>query len=268
MTKIRLQGLSPVSETLLLPLYWRAAESQRPDAVLKDDKALELVNALDYDFAQLKGQAFDQLTTAMRSRQFDRCAHAFLAQHPHGVVVQLGCGLDTRFYRVDNGAVQWYDLDLPEVIAFRRQLLPETERCRFLASSALDYSWMDAVGDPAGRAFLFLAEGVLMYLEPAQVRDLVLALRDRFPASELMFDALSPLAIWIHRLNPAVRKVAQQLHWALRDHRELERWGAGIRLLNAWSYFEEPEPRLGWARLLRLIPLLRNEALILHYRLQ
>ena len=264
MTKVRIT-LSGVPETLLIPLHCRAVESQRSDAMVKDDRAVELVNRIDYDFAGIRYPAADVLFTILRVRQFDRRARAFLAAHPGGTVVSIGCGLDTRFDRVDDGLVTWYDLDLPEVIALRRELLAETPRCRSLACSALDPAWMDAVG-AAPSPYLFLAEGVRPYLQAADIRRLVRALQARFPGAELAFDTMTPFMAWLHSFHPALRKLHTRL-WGMKRGQELEAWSPGIRLLDEWSYFDDPEPRLGGASLLRLVPFLNRANSIVHYRL-
>ncbi len=128
-------------------------------------------------------------------REFDRRAAAFLAEHPDGVIVDLGCGLNTRFERIDNGRVKWYGLDLPEVIALRKELLDETPRSHLLGCSVLDFSWMDALSGQAGKPILFLAEAVLVYLEEADVKRLVQTLAGRFPGAELVCEAYSPVVI-------------------------------------------------------------------------
>ena len=117
--------LTGVPETLLIPLYHRAQETQRPDAMLKDDKAVEILGKLDFDPRRFKLQQHDVIGLVCRVREFDRFACDFLIAHPDGVVVHIGCGLDTRFERVDNGRVEWFDLDLPEVIELRRKLIGE-----------------------------------------------------------------------------------------------------------------------------------------------
>src|SRR5512137_2022171 len=167
-----IRNLNAVSQTLMIPLYFRAMESQRPDALVRDPKAVELVSQLDYDFSGVQRLKDEQVNYLLRMREFDRQARAFLAEHPDGVIVDLGCGLDTRFERVDNGQVEWYGLDLPEVIELRKELLEETPRSHFIASSMLDYSWMDTVSRREGKRFLFLAEGVLYYLEQADAEAL------------------------------------------------------------------------------------------------
>ena len=118
-------SLTGVPETLLIPLYIRAKESQRPDAMLKDDIAVAVVDQLDYDFTRIKLQGHDQLAIILRLREFDRFARDFQAAHPDGVVVHIGFGLDTRFERVDDGRVEWYDLDLPNAIELRRKVIGE-----------------------------------------------------------------------------------------------------------------------------------------------
>jgi O-methyltransferase involved in polyketide biosynthesis len=115
-----------VAETLLITLYIRAMESQRPDALIEDDKAVALVREMDYDFSrvkQIKMDEDDKVAIILRTREFDCRTRDFLARNPESRVVHIGCGLDARFERVDNGQVEWYDLDLPDVIELRRQFL-------------------------------------------------------------------------------------------------------------------------------------------------
>src|SRR5512136_3471188 len=184
-----IRNLSSVSQTLLIPLYFRAMESQRPDALVRDPKAVELVSRLDCDFSGVQRLKNEQVNYLLRMREFDRLARAFLAEHPNGVIVDLGCGLDTRFERIDNGCVEWYGLDLPEVIELRKEMLEETPRSHFIGCSVLDFSWMDALSGQAGKPILFLAEAMLVYLVEADVRRLVTALAERFPGADLVCDA-------------------------------------------------------------------------------
>jgi O-methyltransferase involved in polyketide biosynthesis len=265
------QGLSGVAETLLMTLYIRAMESQRPDALIKDEKAVALVAQMSYDFdriRQIKMDDDDKVGVILRNREFDRYVQDFLVRNPDAVVVHIGCGLDSRFERVDNGLVEWYDLDLPEVIEQRRKFIGgEGQRYHLLAGSAFDNAWLDTVGVHRQRSFLFLAEGVLMYFEQAQVKSLVLMLRDHFPGAELVFDAFSPFLIRANNLRMAISKFGVRYHWGLRRGQELETWGDGIRLLDEWGYFDRPEPRLEAIRWMRHIPLLARVMRVYHYRL-
>jgi O-methyltransferase involved in polyketide biosynthesis len=265
------QNLSGVAETLLMTLYIRAKESQRPDALIKDEKAVELVMRMSYDFdriRQIKMDEEDKVTVILRNLEFDRYVRDFLAHHPEAVVVHIGCGLDSRFERVDNGQVEWYDLDLPDVIELRRKFLgDEGKRYHLLSCSAFDSAWLDTVSAHRQRPFLFLAEGVFMYFEEAQVKSLVLTLRAHFPGAELVFDAFSPFLVRANNLRLSIAKFGVRYHWGLKRGQEIEGWGDGIRLLDEWGYFDRPEPRLDHIRWMRHIPLLARVLRIYHFQL-
>ncbi len=265
------QSLNGVAETLLMTLYIRAMESQRPDALIKDEKAMELVNRMSYDFDRVRQVHMDEddrVTVILRSRRFDRYVRDFLTSHPDASVVHIGCGLDSRFERVDNGRVDWYDLDLPEVIDLRRRFIgDEATRYHLVGCSAFDSAWLDMVSGHRRWPVLFLAEGVLMYFKEAQVRSLVLMLRDHFPGAELVIDAFLPYLVRMNNLRLSITKLGARYHWGIRRGQEIERWGDGICLLDEWGYFDEPEPRLDHIRWMRHIPFLARVLRIYHYRL-
>ena len=271
MSEITNHELAGVAETLLLPLYIRALESQRPDALIRDDKAVALVEQIRYDsswMTKMRVDEEDQVTLVLRNREFDHYVRDFLARNSEAVVVHIGCGLDSRFERVDNGQVEWYDLDLPEVIELRRKLIDgEGARNHLLACSVLDSAWLNVVSAHHPRPFLFLAEGVLMYFEEAQVKSLVLTLRDHFPGSELVFDAFSPFLVRMNNLRISRTNIGARYHWGLKRGQDLERWGDGITLLDEWFPLSRPEARLAHVRWMRHIPLLAKVMGIFHYRL-
>jgi len=272
MTQTPIEGLENVAETLFATLYVRALESQRPDALIKDDIAVAMVAQGKYDFSRIKQIYMDEddkIGLILRNREFDRYARDFMSRNPQATVIHIGCGLDARFERVDDGQVEWYDLDLPEVIAVRRKLIGG-ERLRYhqLGCSAFETGWIDRVwAENQGRRFLFLAEGVFMYFEEAQVRALVLALQARFPDAELVFDAFSPFLVRANNLRMALTKMGARYHWGLKRGQDVERWGWGLRYLDEWSYFDRPEPRLDHIRWMRHVPLFAKVLRIVHYRL-
>ncbi len=271
MPEIAKQTLDNVAETLLFTLYVRARESQRPDALLKDDKAVALLDQLGGDIARLKRVKMDEedrVTIILRSRQFDRHAREFLARFPEATVVHLGCGFDSRFERVDNGKVEWYDLDVPEVIALRRKLIGgESPRYHLLGYSAFDPAWLDLVAARRSRPLFVLAEGVFMYFKEDQIRSLVLALQERFPGAELVFDAFLPYLVRMNNLRMLLGGVGARYYWGLKHGRDLEDWGKGIRLLDEWFPLNHPEPRLARVQWMRSIPFLAKVIGIFHYRL-
>jgi O-methyltransferase involved in polyketide biosynthesis len=261
-------------------------ESQRPDALIKDEKAEALFRKISddwhYDFGRMKSlhlSEANKLVIILRNREFDRYTRDFLRHHPDAVVVHIGCGLDTRFERVDNGLVEWFDLDLLDVIDLRRELIGDDDgRYHLLGCSVLDSAWLEAVSDHCQNywrlqcPFLFLAEGVFMYFELAQVKSLVLTLCDRFPGAELVFDAYSPIHVWRHNLQMSTALIKFRTRWGIWHGQEIESWGrqgngGGIRLLDEWGYFDDPTPRLGQIRWLRPIEALARTFRIYHFQL-
>jgi O-methyltransferase involved in polyketide biosynthesis len=271
MSNSKAQKLRGVPESLLLPLCIRAVETQRPDALIKDEDALALVRTLELDEAYFsKAQVSEevQISILLRNREFDRIVRDYLARCPDAVIIHIGCGLDTRFGRLDNGQLEWYDLDLPEVIELRWELIGgEGDRYHLLGCSAIDTKWMDRVHSQPKRAYLFLAEGVFMFFEQAQVKWLVLELMHRFPGAELAFDAFSPFYVWANNRRVARSKVGVRTNWAIRHPREPENWAEGIRLLKEWYPFLEPEPRLEHISWVRFLPLLSKTTGIFYYQL-
>ncbi len=278
MTESTKQDLSSISETLLIPLCYRAIETQRPDAMIKDEKAVELVKRLSsegstrYDSDWLKQAPMAGVNKVLRimlTREMDRYARDFLCRYPEAVVVHIGCGLDSRFDRVDNGQVEWYDLDVPDVIELRRKLIDdEGGRYHLLGYSMFEPAWLEVVRVHCGRPFLFLAEGVFMYFVEAQVKSFVLTLRDYFPGAELVFDAWRPFQVRIGNLI-----LGGLLRWGIWRGQEIEGWGnasptgACIRLLDEWGYFDRPEPRLAPYRWLAPIFRLLKPMRIFHFQL-
>lgn len=261
-------SLSGVPETLLITLYHRAQESLRADAMLKDDKAVEIVQKLDCDFARFKLQKHDIIGLVCRVREFDRFARDFIASHPDGVVVHIGCGLDTRFERVASVGIEWFDLDLPEVINLRRQLMQEASpHHHLLACSVFDPAWITEVGAYLPRPFLFIAEGVFPYFDKSQIKSLILTLRDNFPAAELVFDAHTPWVMHADNFQLLFSKVNARMCFSLNSGREVETWGKDIRLVEEWFYFGTDEPRVRPYRWMYAIPFLRKSVGIFHYRL-
>jgi O-methyltransferase involved in polyketide biosynthesis len=269
--------LSSVAETLLIPLYNRAMESQRPDAMIKDEKTVALVTQAGLDFSRVEQISMNDLPQAMRiifTREMDRYARDFMRRRPDAIVVHIGCGLDSRFERVDNGQVEWYDLDLPEVIELRRKFIgDEHERYHLLGCSVLEDAWLDTVNAHGQRPFLFLAETVFVYFAEVQVKLLVLRLRDHFLGAELVFDGWRPFEVWVGNRYLANSLGAGLMRWGLWRGQEIEGWGSAspaggsIRLLDEWSFFDLPEPRLDSYRWLAPLFRLFKEMRTIHFQL-
>lgn len=269
MERISTSRLSPVAETALIALYYRLLDSREPDAILKDPCAARLVEQIDFDFSTINPSPMSRLFTMVRIRHFDRNVAAFLAAgHPDPVVVEIGCGLDTRFERMGCPQVHWYALDLPEVIHLRQELLDAHPDFTHLACSAFDLAWLDQLPLGRGMSFFFLAEGVFEYFNEADVRRLVLAILDRCPGAELLFSATPFIEERLSRLHPALRGKQARVHWGMRRDTIPESWAPGIQLLERWAYFlDETDPRMRPYRWMAWIPWFGKDWRILRYRL-
>lgn len=278
MSSLNLEKLSDVSETMLLTLYLRATESQRPDALLKDDKAVELVRRIRdenlYDLDRIESiplTTANKLVITLRCREFDRRTREFLEHHPDSVVVHIGCGLDTRYERIaaHNDFMDWYDLDLPEVIELRRKLIgDEKKNYHLLGCSVFDNTWLETVNRQTQRPCLFLAEGVFMYFKKEQVKSLVLKLHDHFPGSELIFDAYAPIHVLRHNLQTYFSKINLHIQWGIWRGKEIESWSDDIRMLGEWGYLDCSEPRIPAAiRWLSFVERLARTIRIYHFKL-
>ncbi|WP_225729569.1 MULTISPECIES: class I SAM-dependent methyltransferase [unclassified Nocardia] len=221
-----------VEWTNLGTLYLRACESRSPRPILGDSAAAAAVNRIEYDWARMHRYMrprSNQWLVALRAARLDRWSADFLDRHPDAIVLHLGCGMDTRAFRLrPPRTVRWFDLDQPNVIALRRKLYDEREGYRMIGSSVTDTAWLDET--PADRPTLIIAEGLLMYLPQAEVRALLQRLTDRFAEGEMLFDTQSPIGATLTKLF-----AKGIVEWGIRDARELALWNPRLRFLEQTS---------------------------------
>ena len=208
--------LKGVEETLMIPLWARAIATRR-EGLIDDPAAVDLVERLDYDFKSKLGHARSMMPMLeVRAARFDEAVRAFVATYPAGAVVELGCGLDTRWERCGGGRVDWFDLDLPAVIELRRRYFQDGERRTMLAASLQDTAWHDRVGSRE-RPFLFVAEAVLYYLEPDDVAGFIRSVSAGFPASSILLDTIGAGAMSRQAAHPMMRHFDARFRWAVDD---------------------------------------------------
>lgn len=255
--------LSGAAQTMLTTLYLKALDADFRHPVLGDRFAQKALNRLDYDWSQIGITARWAPLVTVRTAQYDIWARQFLAVHDHATVIHLGCGLDSRVFRINpDPHVEWYDVDFPSVIALRRQIYPTREHYHLIASSATDTTWLDAI--PADRPVLFLAEGISMYLTQDEGTGLLRRIVERFPSGELQIDFYNWLAIKSQKAQTLVRRSGSTLHWAVNQPDDILSRVPGIRLLIAVSFpdastFGAASARFRSAgRLLKVAPPVRN----------
>jgi O-methyltransferase involved in polyketide biosynthesis len=229
--------LSGAAQTMLATLYLKALDADFDRPVLGDRYAKEAVSRLDYDFGEIGiGAKWAPLIT-VRTAQYDIWARQFLAVRQECTVVHLGCGLDSRVFRLDPGpGVEWYDVDYPAVIVLREKIYPTRPQYHLLASSATDQSWVKQL--PADRPVLLLAEGISMYLTQQEGVTLLRRVVDQFPSGELQVDFYNWLAIKSQKMHTLVRRTGSTLHWAVNSPQDILSRVPGVRLLIAVTLFE------------------------------
>lgn len=233
-------GLLPgVQQTLFLPVWARATESRRKEPLLADKKSVDIMESIGFDTQTLKQnlREISRISWIARCVRYDRVTAGFVKRFPYSTIVNIGCGLDTSFERLNNSSINWIDIDLPEVIELRRLFFLETQKRRFIASSVFDYRWIMEI--PTVVPVLFLFAGVLMYFEKNQVRQLFSIIADHFPGAELFFDVTSRHGI------KAGNKVIRQsrvdekdlMKWAVNDVNEIMKWDSRLELKNRYHTF-------------------------------
>lgn len=217
-----------VQETLIIPLYSRKLAMELYPENFEDHECRRLFEKIDYDFPRQR-KIMDRAGAIMgATRQYDLAAVCkdYLAKHPRACVVNLGCGLDTTFRQVDNGMAKGYNIDLPDVIATRNALLPETARERNIAGDLNDVTWFDQIDYDQADGAIFFAAGVFYYFKTEEVKALLIRLAERFPGGKLAFDATNArglknmLKTW---LGPSGMKNIG-VYFSLEDERELMAW--------------------------------------------
>jgi O-methyltransferase involved in polyketide biosynthesis len=259
--------LSGPPQTMLDMVYAKALDADSARPILGDTYAKQLIAQVDYDprISPITKQRRRQVSSiTVRGAQIDIWVRQFLAIHERAVVLHLGCGLDSRVFRIDPGpGVDWFDVDFPDVIALRERFYPTREHYRVIAASATDPSWLSEI--PADRPVLLIAEGVSMYLEEEDGIALLRRVVERFPSGEVQMDFWSRFGTKAMRKNnTVVRWSGSTLGWSVDTPEDILGAVPGTRVLSAISIFDaETAQRLPtglrrFARAASHIPVLRR----------
>jgi O-methyltransferase involved in polyketide biosynthesis len=227
--------LSEEKETLLIPLFGKARESKKKSPLLVDKKAIEIIDQIDYDFTSLKIPEKTNVMMCLRAKFIDNFVKDYLGRNYESIALHLGCGLDSRYNRIKNCYVDWYDVDFPEVIDIRRRFYEETDHYHLIGSSVTEQAWLENI--PMGKEkYIVIAEGLFMYLKENEIKQLVKRLTERLGNFNLIFDAFSTFAAKKVKNHPSIKKTGAVVHWGIDNPEELESWGPQIRFVDE-KYF-------------------------------
>ena len=262
--------LNKEKETLLVPLYGKAIETQKKTPILYDAKAVEIIKKIDYDFKSLKIPGKTNTMMCLRAKLIDNFTDKFLKERNDTVVLHLGCGLDSRYSRIDSKNANWYDLDFEEVISIRKEFFQESDKYHLIASSVTQLDWIENI--PYGHAnYLVIAEGLFMYLKEDEIKALLNQIKKRTDNYTLIFDTYSIYTAKKVKNHPSIKKTGAQIHWGVDNIKELEKWNSEFKFDKA-IYFTSNEEieKMNWGtkliyKIANLFPIARNAQRILIY---
>ena len=231
-------NLNDVKETLLLPLWSRAQASKMSYPIISDNKAIDIIEHLEYDFSKFHKNLshFQILTLAIRTKEFDSILQNFIGRKGKTAIVNIGAGLDTTSYRIKNGNVSWYDVDLPQVIKLRNKLIPNAANVTEIPKSMFDESFLNDIGKHDD--ILFIVGGVFMYFEEKEVKKFLGMLSEHFKGAEIVFDTISPSNIsYVKRMLKKNGLYGAEMKWGTNDAHEMEKWNIGLKLIEQYPFY-------------------------------
>jgi len=248
--------MNDISNTALVTLKCHIQDANGKDSILNDQSSLKTFEYLNlhlnaHEKALLNKRVKNNLVrhTALRAKKFDDYAIQFLKKNPESIIVNIGCGLDHRFERIDNGKCIFIDLDFPDIMDVKSRLFPITKRYRQVAKSVFDFSWMDELPH---KPVILLAEGVFMYCHEKDVKSLFHEIHQRFPGAEMVFEVFS--AKWLKgwkksMINFKMRKQLKfgedaDFKFGINDSQDIESWSENYKFIEDWSYFDVVKPNI------------------------
>jgi len=263
--------LKGVSETLLIPLVARYRETKSDHGILSDEESVRVLDSLGLDASKVSQSPIDSAGACLRTLIIDDFVNRFIRDNPEGIIVNCGCGLDTRFSRLDNGRIRWFDIDLPNVIELRKRVFEEIPRRCFISGSVLESEWIKAI--PKAGKTLFVMEGLLIYFSEEEVKRFFLNIKDHFPDAELVIHTFSAFMVRASKFTAGRgglrKKAVDMVQWGIASGLEIEEWFPGIALVEETNVVDRDRSRfpLAFRILWRIFPGLANMSKIIHLRM-
>jgi O-methyltransferase involved in polyketide biosynthesis len=259
--------LTGVSKTLLIPLTARVVDSLDEATAFQDPEAVRVAEALDVDLSLYARQWAQTEAVVGRTALFDRIAKGFTERHPEGQIVSLGSGLCTRLFRVDNGQINWVDVDLPAAMEVAQAVLPPHSRRVQVAGSVLDDDWYSNVA--SDRPTLFIIEGLLMYFRKSEVRALLLELSRRYPGSEVALEGIAPFLLRspLGQGSATIRDAGAKFRWGLGSPKELLEMVPNSKIIDVGYHAQVFPHRWRWMRVFRSLRIINRAMKVVHLQL-
>ncbi|MCM1092014.1 MAG: class I SAM-dependent methyltransferase [Muribaculum sp.] len=227
--------LGDVQETALIPLAVRANETKRENARIRDEKAVEIIDTLKVDTKDIDKFMSHEGVVA-RTIMFDRTLKKLLEKYPDAVCLNIGCGLDDRFSRVDNGKLRWFNVDLADSIEVRKKVFAKREHEYMLAGDILKTDWITDI--PKADMVIVIAEGLLMYFSKEQVRTILNNLTDSFGRGFLLAELMHP-KMMKEKVHDTVKHTNARFGWGTETGKDLLELNPKLELVRENSFWDE-----------------------------
>ncbi|TFF92258.1 MAG: class I SAM-dependent methyltransferase [Promethearchaeota archaeon] len=261
-----------IQETMLGPLWARATYSKLYPDLLNDQKAIQIIENVNYDFSEIRDFLGEWRAVGLmiRARRFDEATQEYIKNHPYATVINIGAGLDTTFSRIDNEMIKMYNIDLPEVITYREELIEHNERNQNIGSSVFEKEWMDQIEYTKDKGIFFIAGGFLYYFEENKVSNFIDRLAEKYPNGEIIFDTVSSLAAKI--VNKRAKKAESDLRFGMTiddPHEQIPKWSDKIEIKECFVLGDRVSSSKSWKLKTRIMNKFSNwlkTAYIIHLR--
>jgi len=266
---MQINNLSIVSETALFTLRSRIIESRKANPVITDPVGMELLERIENQAHEgsvksaLQRKLPVSLTNplAIRARKYDSFAKEFIKSHPEGLIVNLGAGFDTRYWRLNNEGIKYFEVDLPEVIEAKKALIGDLIKYKMLSVSVLEEDWIKHISSLQTSNILFMAEGLFMYLPEKEVIRTFTRMSETFSNSKIIFETVNKKytrGFWKKMVEQKMKKrmgstAGSSYNYGVKNAKEIESYHQDIKVTEEWSYFDDEDIRPSFLKLFRNI---------------
>lgn len=248
-------NLEGVEKTMLLTLYAKARHSKEKNHRFYDSKAIEVVSKVDYDFSIAEKDRFMQLGTIARTIVLDEMVSDYIGNHPDCTIVNIASGMDTRFNRLDNGKINWYNVDLENSANYRLKYIEDTDRVTTLAYSAMDSKWASEI--IIRKDVLFIVEGLTMYLTQKDVKDIINIIDANFDNCTVFMEIMPPISVE-NAKEESIEETNTKFTWGLEKGHELTKLNANFRWIRDVNLFDGVNVYKPHYRIFTWLPILRK----------
>ena len=248
-------NLEGVEKTMLLTLFAKAKHSQQKNHKFYDSKAIEVISKIDYDFSIAEKDKFMQLGTISRTIVLDEMVGNYINEHPDCTIINIASGMDTRFNRLDNGRIIWYNVDLENSANYRLRYIEDTDRVTTLAYSAMDPAWADEI--KIRNDVLFIVEGLTMYLTEKDVADIINIIEENFDNCTIFMEIMPPISVK-NTKEESIEDTDTKFIWGVEKGKELTRFNHNLKWIKDVNLFDGVNVYKPHYKIVTWLPILRK----------